>query len=62
MGNVQDSQHVVNYLRHQCNALATRVRPRADPKPVPADRFYLLAVVVNVAIVVLISGALAPAR
>jgi len=28
----------------------------------PADRFYLLAVVVNVAIVVLISGALAPAR
>ena len=30
--------------------------------PVPADGFYLLAVVINVAIVVLISGALAPAR
>ena len=35
---------------------------RGRSQPVPADGFYLLAVVINVAIVVLISGALAPAR
>jgi len=31
-------------------------------QPVPADGYSLLAVVINVAIVVLISGALTPAR
>src|SRR5665811_1217682 len=35
---------------------------RGRSQHVPADGFYLLAVVINVAIVVLISGALAPAR
>ena len=35
---------------------------RGRPQPVPADGFYLLVVVINVAIVVLISGAIAQAR